>query len=104
MLRGNRAEVAWAAVADQERAVLAGVQYLKGRYVGRPTGESAMIALGLLKAEVPPTDPAVQACVAKLRTRFTSSCYEPELCRRDGHLRGGSDGDGFLQPRRLDEP
>ena len=45
---------AWAC-AQQEPAVLSGVQYLKGHYGGRPTGESAMIALALLKAEVPPT-------------------------------------------------
>ena len=39
--------------------MLSGVQYLKGHYNGRPVGEMAMIALGLLKAEVPHSDPAV---------------------------------------------
>jgi hypothetical protein len=69
--------------AQQEPAVQNGVQYLKAHYVGKPTGESAMIALGLLKAEVPPSDPAIQACIAKIRARFTSSDYRPEM--GDGH-------------------
>ncbi len=57
-----------AAVADQDRAVLSGVQFLKGHYAGRVAGETAMIALALLKAEVPPADPILEACIAKLRT------------------------------------
>jgi hypothetical protein len=72
-----------AARAQQEPAVQSGVQFLKGRFAGKPTGESAMIALGLLKAEVPPSDPAIQACITKIRTRFLSSDYKPEM--GDGH-------------------
>ena len=68
-----------AAGADQERGVLSGVQYLKGHYAGKPAGETSMIALALLKAEVPPSDPVLQACIATLRTRFTSSSYEPQM-------------------------
>ncbi|MFI5458760.1 MAG: hypothetical protein ACHRXM_25310 [Isosphaerales bacterium] len=64
--------------AQQERAVLSGVQYLKG-HAGAPAGQSAMIALALMKAEVPHSDPVVQACLAKVRSRFTTSSYEPEL-------------------------
>ena len=55
------------AAAQQEPAVLSGVQYLQGSTRRRGAGESAMIALALMKAEVPPTDPVVQACLAKLR-------------------------------------
>ena len=65
--------------ADEDRAVLAGVQYLKSQASGRGAGESAMIALALLKAEVPPSDPALQGCLARIRTRFTTTLYEPEM-------------------------
>lgn len=65
--------------AQQEPAVQTGVQYLRGHFTGKPAGESAMIALGLLKAEVPHTDQAIQACVAKILGRFSSSEYKPEL-------------------------
>ena len=45
------------------------VAYLK-RSTGRPPGESAMIAMALMKAEVPHNDPSVQACMNQVRTRF----------------------------------
>jgi hypothetical protein len=64
---------------EQEPAVLSGVQYLRSHYVGRNAGEMAMIALAFLKAEVPPDDPALQACVAAIRARFSSSAYQPQL-------------------------
>jgi hypothetical protein len=67
------------AYSQQEPAVLAGVQYLKSHYANQAPGQSAMIALGLLKAEVPHSDPAVETCVARVRARFTSSSYEPQL-------------------------
>ncbi len=78
-----------AAVADQDRAVLTGVQYLQGHAAGRSAGETAMIALALLKAEVPPTDSVLQACIAKLRTRFSSSAYEPEMHAGPGTYEAG---------------
>ena len=62
---------------QQEPAVLAGVQFLKGHSGGQQPGESAMIALALLKAEVPNGDPALAACVSSFRARFTSNSYEP---------------------------
>jgi hypothetical protein len=68
-----------AAVADQERAVQSGIQYLRAHFANKPAGETSMIALALLKAEVPPTDPVLQSCIATLRTRFNSSSYEPQL-------------------------
>ena len=68
-----------AASGQQDPSVLAGVQYLRGHYANKQSGESAMIALGLLKAEVPPTDPAVVGCLARCRSRFTESGYIPEL-------------------------
>lgn len=67
-----------AASAQQEQAVLAGVQYLKGAQGGKQVGETAMIALGLLKAETPVDDPALSACLAKIRARFASGGYKPE--------------------------
>ena len=76
---GVRPDVSGPSPREEDRAVLAGVQYLKAHAAGRSCGETAMIALALLKAEVPPSDPVLQACLAKLRARFTSSSYEPEM-------------------------
>jgi hypothetical protein len=70
------------AFAQQDPAVLRGVEYLKANHI-RAAGESAMIALGLMKAEVPSSNAAVQACLTKVRGRFSSSDYDPEY--RDGH-------------------
>jgi hypothetical protein len=71
------------AAAQQEPSVVAGVQYLKTHAV-RPVGQSAMVALALIKAEVPPSDPVLQANLGRVWERFTTSSYEPEL-------RGGQD-------------
>ena len=65
--------------AQQDPSVLSAVQFLRSQYANKQSGESAMIALGLLKAEVPPTDPAVVGCLARCRSRFTESAYIPEL-------------------------
>jgi hypothetical protein len=67
------------AVAQQEAAVNAGVAYLK-KQTGRPPGQAAMIALALMKAEVPHNDPTVQACLSAIRERFGSGgSYSPGL-------------------------
>jgi len=72
------------AFAQQEPAVLSSVQYLRTHYRGQPTGQSAMIALALIKAEVPANDPDLQACLARIRARFTSSSFEPESASGSG--------------------
>lgn len=64
--------------ARQEQAVLAGVEFLRRSSGGRQVGETAMIALGLLKAETPASDPALAACLAKIRARFVTGGYRPE--------------------------
>lgn len=66
------------ATAQQEAAVQSGVAYLRNRAGKLQVGETAMIALAMIKAEVPPTDPALSACIAKIRSRFSSSEYSPE--------------------------
>ena len=70
--------------AQQEPAVLSAVQYLRNNHANRQVGETAMVALGLLKAETPADDPAVAACLEKIRSRFQSGGYQPERS-------GGSD-------------
>ncbi len=72
------------AYGQQEPAVLAGVRYLKRHSSDQLPGESAMIALGLLKAEVPHNDPAVQTCVASFMSRFTGGSYEPQRTNGTG--------------------
>jgi hypothetical protein len=69
--------------ADDDPAVRKGVQFLSGSAAGQQVGESALIALALLKADVPAGDPAVVACINKIRSRFVSGVYSPE--RRGGH-------------------
>lgn len=64
--------------AQQEPAVLSGVEFLRRTGASKGVGETAMIALGLLKAEVPTTDPALAACLAKIQGRFASGGYSPE--------------------------
>jgi hypothetical protein len=76
--------------AQQESAVLGGVRFLRGHAASQRPGESAMIALALLKAEVPAGDPAVAACLAKVRARFTSSEYAPERGHGQGAYEAGA--------------
>jgi hypothetical protein len=71
------------AFGQQDRAVLSGVQFLRSRAAGQQVGESAMIALALLKADTPKTDPVVASCIATIRQRFSSSGYSPQ--RIGGH-------------------
>ncbi len=78
----------YAAVAGQasaqDQAILSGVQYLKAHASGQRTGESAMIALALIKSDVPPTDPALETCLAKIRARISSETYDAELTNGTG--------------------
>ena len=41
----------------------------------KQVGETAMIALALIKADTPKTDPVLASCIAKIQKRFTSSGY-----------------------------
>jgi hypothetical protein len=76
--------------AQQEAAVLGGVQYLRSKAYGQGSGESAMIALAMLKAEVPAADPVVAACLAKVRSRFTTSEYVPDRSNGQGAYEAGA--------------
>jgi hypothetical protein len=71
----SQGRCAW---GQQLPAVTSGVQYLKAHARGQQAGESAMIALALLKAEVPGNDPAVISCVERFKTRLTTGSYSPE--------------------------
>ncbi len=71
-------------LAQHPAGVAAGVQYLRAHATGQHQGETAMIALGLIKAETPAADPTLQACVAKIKGRFSTSAYEPELTNGTG--------------------
>ncbi len=65
--------------AESDPAILRGVQYLRGRAAVQKVGEAALIGLALIKADTPPTDPAVAFCVATIRRRLTSG-----VMRRSG--------------------
>src|SRR5262249_39001551 len=78
------------ALAQQEAAVQAGVQYLRTRAGHHQVGESAMMALAMLKAEVPVSDPALAGYLAKIRARFSSSEYAPERGAGQGAYEAGA--------------
>ncbi len=64
--------------AENDPSVLKGVQYLRGKSTSTGLGETALIALAMLKAEVSPDDPALAACIARLRGRITAGKFMPE--------------------------
>jgi len=68
---------------QQEPAVLPGIQYLRGRAANQQVGETAMMALAMLKGDTPTTDPVLASCIATIQKRFTGSGYSPQ--RRGGH-------------------
>jgi hypothetical protein len=77
------------AVAQQEPAVNSGVQYLKSHRVGG-AGEAAMVALGLMKAEIPHDDPVVQRCLSQVRACFDQSgTYAPSMGPGPGTYEAG---------------
>jgi hypothetical protein len=78
------------ALAQQEAAVQAGVQFLRTRAGHHQAGESAMMALAMLKAEVPVSDPALAGYLAKIRARFNSSEYAPERGAGQGAYEAGA--------------
>jgi hypothetical protein len=64
--------------ADVEPFVMRGVQYLRRYAGGSRVGEAALIGLAMLKADVPPNDPALVGCVEKARARFATGVYSPD--------------------------
>ncbi len=76
--------------AQQEAAVQGGIQYLRTRLANQGAGESAMIALAMIKAEIPAADPALVACLTKIKSRFSSSEYYPERSNGQGPYEAGA--------------
>src|SRR5262245_38137535 len=68
---------------DNDPAVQRGVQFLRTKIAQEQIGEVALSVLAMLKADVPPGDPAVAAGVNKMRAQFASGGYNPQ--RRGGH-------------------
>ena len=64
-------------------AVNRGVAYLKGRARIMEPGEAALAALAMIKADVKPNDPGVQACMARFLPRIAADGFHPE--RKGGH-------------------
>ncbi|MFO0909624.1 MAG: hypothetical protein U0794_14920 [Isosphaeraceae bacterium] len=72
------------AQAQADPTVARGTAYLRSQVrTQSQVGETALIALALLKADAPKTDPDLAACVERIRGCFKSSVYEPQ--RRGGH-------------------
>ncbi|WZO99601.1 HEAT repeat domain-containing protein [Isosphaeraceae bacterium EP7] len=83
-LLGSSSQV-HAQVEGNNPAIGRGVAFLRGRASGgMQVGESALMALALIKAEVPPGDAALGLLISKIMTRFPGGgSYDPE--RRGGH-------------------
>jgi len=64
--------------AADDAAINRGVAYLRQQIPSQQAGESAMIALAMIKADIPLDDPAITACFKKIRERFTSFGFQPE--------------------------
>ena len=69
--------------ADNDPAVQRAIQFLQGKAGTQRIGETAIAALALIKAEVPPNDPGLSKLIARLRSRITSEGYWPD--RTGGH-------------------
>jgi hypothetical protein len=78
------------ASAQQESAVLGGLQFLRARAANVGPGEAAMAALAMIKADVPAGDPALAAALAKVYSRFTSSEYAPARGNGQGTYEAGA--------------
>ena len=64
--------------ADNDAAINKGVQFLRGQIGGAGIGETALIALAMLKADVPADDPGLMTCIARIQARCAGSAYDPE--------------------------
>src|SRR3954465_14559540 len=64
--------------AADDPSVARGVQFLKSQAAGLGYGEMALATLGLLKADVPTSDPVVSACLSQIRQRFSSAGFDPQ--------------------------
>src|SRR5262249_35070308 len=61
-------------------AVLKGLQYLRGQGAGRgvQAGEAALMALAMVKADLPLSDSGLTACLNQVRARFAGSTFTPQ--------------------------
>ncbi len=64
--------------ADIDATMNKGVQFLKGQIGGAQVGETALIALAMLKAEVPANDPSLMTCITRIEARCAGGGYDPE--------------------------
>src|SRR4051794_3982901 len=64
-------------------AVAKGLEDLRQHGAQERVGEAAPAAPAMIKARTRPSDPALEACVAKVRERFDGSQYRPD--RSGGH-------------------
>jgi hypothetical protein len=69
--------IAAPARAQQSPTVTRAVDYLRSRGKTLGSGEASLAALAMIKAEVPPTDPGLKACLDTVDSRFEGSVYRP---------------------------
>ena len=66
------------ASAEPDPAALKGLGYLRSHAGHTQVGEAGLMALAMIKAEVPENDPALSACLGQIASRFSGSLYTPE--------------------------
>ena len=64
--------------AAEQPAIQKGLQFLRTKAGPGQVGENALMALAMISSDVPASDPALAACLAKIKTRFPGSMYVPE--------------------------
>src|SRR3954447_9214571 len=65
--------------AAETAAITRGAGLLRGRAGSGRVGEGALMALALIKGDVPAKDPALEALLARVRRQVSGSVYTPEL-------------------------
>ena len=63
---------------QSDPVVARAIPFLKGNAGSSGAGETALVALAMIKAEVPATDPALARAVGVILNRFSSSAYTSE--------------------------
>jgi hypothetical protein len=76
------------AQGEDAASVQRALQFLRGQAAGLQPGEAALAGLAMVKAEVPPTDPGLAACLRIVDGRFAGSAYAPQLGGGQGQAGG----------------
>jgi hypothetical protein len=63
----------------EQPAVLKALQFLRTKVGQKQVGETAMMALAMINADVQESDPALATCLNLIRSRFNGTVFTPQL-------------------------